>query len=61
MYALNNIFHDYALVKALRNLIFGKYKQMTARNAIRYMNLNFLVIIKGTYISIELTYSMIMH
>ena len=41
---LNNIFHDYALVKAPRDLIFGMSTQMTDRNDIRYINLHFLVI-----------------
>ena len=41
---LNNIFHDYALVKAPRDLIFGMYTQMTDRNDIRYINLHSLVI-----------------
>ena len=41
---LNNIFHDYALVKAPRDLIFGMSTQMTDRNDIRYINLHSLVI-----------------
>ena len=39
----NNIFHDYALVKASRDLIFGMYTQMTARNNIRYIHLHSFV------------------
>ena len=41
---LNNIFHDYALVKAPRDLIFGMFTQMTDRNDIRHINLHYLVI-----------------
>ena len=41
---LNNIFHDYALVKTPRDLIFGMSTQMTDRKDIRYINLHSLVI-----------------
>ena len=41
---LNNIFHDYALVKTPMDLIFGMSTQMTDRNDIRYINLHSLVI-----------------
>ena len=41
---LNIIFHDYALVKTPRDLIFGMSTQMTDRNDIRYINLHSLVI-----------------
>ena len=41
---LNNIFHDYALVKAPRDLIIGMSTHMTDRNDIRYINLHSLVI-----------------
>ena len=41
---LNNIFLDYALVKAPRDLIFGMFTQMTDRNDIRHINLHYLVI-----------------
>ena len=40
----NSIFNDYALMKAPRDLIFGIYTKMTARNDIRYINLHYLVI-----------------
>ena len=41
---LNNIFHDYALVKAPRDLIFGMYIHITAKNDIRYVHLHSFVI-----------------
>ena len=42
--ALRLHFHDYALLKAPRDLFFGMYTQMTARNYIRYIHMHSIII-----------------
>ena len=40
----NNIFYDYVLLTIPRDIIFGMYIQMTARNDIRNTLLHFILI-----------------